>query len=54
MTTQQTEWMKLGMAVGACFVAYKFGPHPAIKAGALAIGAVIVAKKAPVLKEALA
>jgi hypothetical protein len=50
----QSEMMKLGMAVGICFAAYKFAPHPAVKAGAIAVAAVIVAKKAPVLKDALA
>lgn len=50
----QAELMKLGMAVGICFAAYKFIKHPALKTGALAVGAVIVAKKVPVLKDALA
>jgi hypothetical protein len=45
---------KLAMAVGICFAAYKFGQHPAIKAGAIAVAAVIVAKKVPVLSSALA
>ncbi|MEH6434238.1 hypothetical protein [Massilia sp. DD77] len=50
----QSEMMKLGMALGICFAVYKFAPHPALSAGAIAVGAVIVAKKAPVLKDALA
>lgn len=49
----QAEMMKLGMAVGLCFAAYKFAPHPAVKAGALAVAAVIVARKVPVLSVAL-
>lgn len=50
----QAELMKLGMAVGLCYAAYKFAPHPAVKAGALAVAAVIVAKRAPILKDSLA
>jgi hypothetical protein len=45
---------KLAMAVGICFAAYKFGQHPAIKGGAIAVAAVIVAKRVPVLSAALA
>ena len=50
----QSEMMKLGMAVGICFAAYKFAPHPAVKAGAVAVAAVIVAKRVPILSAALA
>lgn len=50
----QSELMQLGMAVGICFAAYKFIHNPALKTGALAVGAVIVAKKVPVLSAALA
>lgn len=50
----QTEMTKLAMAVGLCFAAYKFAPHPAVKAGAVAVAAVIVARRAPILKDALA
>jgi hypothetical protein len=50
----QADLMKLGMAVGVCFAAYKFGQHPAIKAGAIAVAAVIVAKRVPVVGPALA
>jgi flavin-dependent dehydrogenase len=50
----QQDLMKIGMAVGICFAAYKFGQHPAIKAGAIAVAAVVVAKRVPVLSTALA
>jgi hypothetical protein len=52
MTTE--EMKKLGLALAVCFAAYKFIKHPALQAGALAVGAVIVAKRAPVLSAALA
>lgn len=47
------EMMKLGMAVGLCYAAYKFIQHPQLKVGAVAIGAVIVARKLPILGAAL-
>jgi hypothetical protein len=50
----QSEMMKLGMALGICFAAYKFVGNPAVKAVALAVGGVIVARKVPVLSDALA
>jgi hypothetical protein len=50
----QAEMMKLGMALGLCFAAYKFVKNPMVSAAALSIGAVIVAKKVPVLSAALA
>lgn len=50
----QDQMMKLGMALAACFVAYKFVGNPAVKAAAIAVGAVIVARKTPVLSAALA
>ncbi len=54
MGMTQAEMMKLGMALGVCFAAYKFISHPVAKAAAVAVGAVIVAKRAPVLSAALA
>ncbi|MTV36276.1 hypothetical protein [Duganella radicis] len=50
----QTEMMKLGMALGICFAAYKFVGNPLVKTAALAVGGVIVARKVPVLTDALA
>ena len=54
MNLTQSDLMKLGMALGICFAAYKFGPSPALKAAALAVGAVVVAKRVPILTDALA
>jgi hypothetical protein len=50
----QSEMMKLGMALGLCFAAYKFMPNALVKAAALSVGAVIVARKTPILSAALA
>ncbi len=47
----QQEMVRMGTALAICFVAYKFGPHPAIKAAALGVAGVVVARKVPVLKD---
>jgi len=49
----QAEMMKLGIALGACFAAYKFVGNGSVKAAALAVGAVIVAKRVPYIGDAL-
>lgn len=46
----QEQMMNLAIAGGIVFAAYKFGSG-AVKAGALAIAAVIVAKQVPYVKE---
>jgi hypothetical protein len=48
----QADMMKYGIAAGALFAAYKFGPA-AVKGAAVAIAAVAVAKKLPYVKEVL-
>lgn len=48
----QTEMMKLAIAGGILFAAYKFGP-PMVKAGALAVAAGVVAKRLPYVKEVM-
>ena len=53
MNMTSSDMKTLGMALAVCFAAYKFGPHPAIKAAALAVGAVIVAKRVPFVSAAL-
>jgi len=53
MNMTSADMTKLGIALGVCFAAYKFGPSPAIKAAALAVGAVIVAKRVPYVSAAL-
>lgn len=45
------DWTKLAIAGGICFAAYKFAPSAEIKAGAIAVAAVIVAKNVPYLQD---
>lgn len=54
MNLTTSEITKMGLAIGLCFAAYKFVDHPAAKTGALAIAAVIVAKRLPYVGDALA
>lgn len=54
MNLTSSDITKLGIALGICFAAYKFGPSPTIKAAALAVGAVIVGKQVPYVGAALA
>lgn len=44
---------KLAIALGACWAAYKFSGSQPVKAAAIAVGAVIVAKRLPYVGEAL-
>lgn len=53
MNLTSAQLTSLGMALGVCFVAYKFVGNPAVKTAALAVAAVIVAKRAPVIGAAL-
>lgn len=53
MNLTTSEITKIGLAVGLCFAAYKFIGHPAVKTGAVAIAAVIVAKRLPYVGDAL-
>lgn len=53
MNLTQSEMTKLGMALAACFVAYKFVGNPLVKSAALGVAAVIVAKRVPVVGPAL-
>lgn len=48
----QSEMMKLGMAAAVLFAGYKFG-SPEIRTGAVAVAAVIVANRAPILKDVI-
>lgn len=50
MTSAQLQ--QLAITAGILWAAYKFGPG-AVKAGALAVGAVIVAKNVPYVKDSL-
>ena len=51
MTSSQMT--KIAIALGACFAAYKFVGHPAVKAMALGVAGVIVAKQTPYVQDAL-
>ena len=50
----QAELMKLAVALGACYAAFRFSSSQTVKAAALAVGAVVVAKRLPYIGEALA
>ena len=42
------------IALGAAYLAYRFGPSPLVKSAAVAVGAVVVAKQLPYVGPALA
>ncbi|HRZ02319.1 MAG TPA: hypothetical protein P5024_12240 [Burkholderiaceae bacterium] len=46
--------MKIGVALAAVAVAYKFAPSALVKTAAVAVGGVIVAKQLPYVRDALA
>ena len=50
----QAELMKMGIALAACWAIFKYAPGTTAKAAAVAVGAVIVAKKLPYVGDALA
>ena len=49
----QSDMKAIGIALGLCFAAYKFGPS-AVKAAALGVAGTIVAKQLPYVSDALA
>ena len=49
----QADMVSLGIALGACWAAYKYSGQPTVKAAAIAVGAVIVAKRLPYLSSVL-
>jgi len=51
MTSSQMT--KIAVALGACFAAYKFLPHPAARAMALGVAGVIVGRQIPYVQDAL-
>lgn len=53
MNLTTSELTKIAIGLGACYAAYKFGTHPAVKAMALGTAGVIVAKRVPYLSDAL-
>jgi hypothetical protein len=48
----QAEMMKYGIAAAILFAGYKYG-NPMVKGGAVAVAAVIVARRVPYLKDAI-
>lgn len=44
---------KLAIALGACYAAFRFSGSQMVKGAALAVGAVIVAKRLPYVGDAL-
>ena len=53
MNLTSSQLTKLGVALGICYAAYKFGPPP-VKAMALGVAGVIVGKQVPYVSTALA
>lgn len=51
---QKKKWIALAVALGACYVGYRFGPNAMIKGAAASVGAVIVARQLPIVGPALA
>jgi hypothetical protein len=48
------KYVPIAIALGICYAAYRFVPGQHAKAGAIAVGAVIIAKQVPYLQNALA
>lgn len=54
MTEQQKKmWMGVGIALAIVYVVQKYAPMQAVKAAALGVGGVVVAKQIPYVREAL-
>ena len=49
----QAALMKTGLALAVVYAIYKFAPQSAVKAAALGVGGVIVAKQLPFVKDAI-
>jgi gamma-glutamyl phosphate reductase len=49
----QAALMKTGIALGIVFAVYKFVPNQAVKAAALGVGGIIVAKQVPYVRDAV-
>jgi hypothetical protein len=54
MNLTTSEMTSIAIGLGICFAAFKFLHNPAIKAAALGVAGVIVAKQVPYVKDALA
>ena len=50
----QADLMKLAIALGVVWATYRFVPNAAVKAAALGVGGIIVARRLPFVGPALA
>lgn len=50
----QKALMTDGIALAVLFAAYKFAPHPAVKTASVALAAVVVGQRLPILGDAMA
>lgn len=46
----QADLMKLGIALGICYGAYRFAPNALVKAAVLGVAGVVVFKQVPYVK----
>lgn len=46
-------YVKAGIALGIVYAAWKFAPSAAVKAAALGVGGVIIAKQIPYVKDVM-
>ena len=51
---QKNKWMGLGIALAIVYAVQRYAPNQAVKAAALGVGGVVVAKQLPFVKNALA
>lgn len=49
----QQDLMKAGIALGIVYAVYRFVPNAAVKAAALGVGGMIVAKRIPYVSDAV-
>lgn len=49
----QADLIKAGIALGIVYAVYKFVPNAAVKAAALGVGGMIVAKRVPYVNDAI-
>jgi hypothetical protein len=53
MNLNTSQLTKLGVALGLCYGLYRFVDKPAVRTAAIAVGAVIIARQAPFVGDAL-
>lgn len=44
-------WVRLGVVAAGVWAAYKYGKSPAIKTAAISIGAIVVARQVPIVRD---